>query len=122
VSDTRKTEASAFCANPVVQEKVTTINADLDAVAEKRHDSMSRHDRIVGLRELGVRFSNLPLELVLLLVVRACRLLITVGRPALIFWSNRTGLGELLRHTVDKRDLLPDLRTRTNTQRSIRSE
>jgi hypothetical protein len=41
--DAGKSEMPAISANAVVQDKVTTINADLDAVPEKGYDSVTGH-------------------------------------------------------------------------------
>jgi hypothetical protein len=43
VPHTRQAEVSAISTNTVIQEKVTAINADLDAIAEKGYDSVTRY-------------------------------------------------------------------------------
>jgi hypothetical protein len=53
VPHAREPKVSAFGANAVVQEEVTAIHADLDPIAEKDHNSVSRHGRIVWGSELG---------------------------------------------------------------------
>jgi hypothetical protein len=40
----RKTEVSAISAKAVIEKKVTAINADLDAIAEQGHNSVTRYD------------------------------------------------------------------------------
>ncbi|MGA2236966.1 MAG: hypothetical protein ABSG23_15975 [Terriglobales bacterium] len=39
--DPREAISAAISADSVLQQKVTAINADLDAVPEKRHDAMA---------------------------------------------------------------------------------
>jgi hypothetical protein len=53
MSNAGKAEVPAIDTNSVVQKKVTTINADLDAIAEQGHNAVSRHDR--GYKRLGLR-------------------------------------------------------------------
>jgi hypothetical protein len=39
-----KSEVPAISTNAVVQDKVPAINADLDAISEESHDTMTWHD------------------------------------------------------------------------------
>jgi hypothetical protein len=41
MSDLRETVVVTLSSNSVLQQKVTTINADLDAVAKKRYDTVT---------------------------------------------------------------------------------
>jgi hypothetical protein len=84
MSNTRESALASVRSDPILKKQMSTINADLDAVAEKGHDTMSRPQRldggIVGLLDLrygssSCHWSTPPT------VVRACRLLLTVGRP-----------------------------------------
>jgi hypothetical protein len=70
--------------NPILKNQVTTINAYCDPVPEKGYDSVSRHcfagiaglvKLIYGLHSCHGAYPSL--------VVRACRLLSTGGKPAL---------------------------------------
>jgi hypothetical protein len=88
VADTRKTVSPTVSRDAILKQQMPSIQADLDAIAVERDHAMSRNEQfnggIVGLRELGYglvscHWSTPPM------VVRACRLLITVGRPVLLF-------------------------------------
>jgi hypothetical protein len=42
--DARKAKVSAIRANAVVEHEVTAIHTNLDAIPEKSHDCVTRHD------------------------------------------------------------------------------
>jgi hypothetical protein len=42
--DARKSKVSAIRTNAVIQEKMTTLNADLNAMTEKRHGTVTWND------------------------------------------------------------------------------
>lgn len=44
MSDAWESGISAIRADAILKEQVTAIYADLDAIAEQGHDSVSRHD------------------------------------------------------------------------------
>src|SRR5712692_9819679 len=83
MSDARKTVVPTVNAYPVFNDQMTAINSDLDSVAKKRDHSVSSRDRIVGLLELVYVFRSCHWSMSPV-VVRACRLLVTVGRPVVL--------------------------------------
>jgi hypothetical protein len=44
VSDTWKSSLMTFGTDPILEEQVTTVDPDVDAVAEQHHNAVSRHD------------------------------------------------------------------------------
>jgi hypothetical protein len=43
VSNARKPVSTPISTDPVFEQEMTAINADLDAIANKRHNAVARH-------------------------------------------------------------------------------
>jgi len=60
VADAWKTSVTAIRADAMLKKQVAAIHSDLDAVPEKGHDTVTRHNQfnngIVGLRKLAYVF------------------------------------------------------------------